>query len=114
MSTPREKRALLEEALNVELPPGTVVMKDVETSKGIIRFVHSDGSSSEALHPTPSDDPADPLNWTTTWKMAALSGCLCYVFFACYSSLAISSFYPNMVSACTTISTLPLGSLTST
>ena len=47
----------LEQELNVEIIPGTEVMRDV----GSHHFVKSSGKSDRVLVPQPSEDPHDPL-----------------------------------------------------
>ncbi|KAG9712770.1 hypothetical protein KCU73_g16744, partial [Aureobasidium melanogenum] len=51
----------IEEEIGQELLPGTEIMADV----GSHHFVKG---HSGVLVPQPSDDPHDPLNWSTKWK----------------------------------------------
>ncbi|KAM3421147.1 hypothetical protein BST61_g1560 [Cercospora zeina] len=62
------------------LPPGTVYLIDHNHELGGTTK-HATGSSDEQdiiLHPTPSDDPEDPLNWSYKRKMLATSCVLMY------------------------------------
>lgn len=55
---------------------------DVHTSHvaGTVRLVHSDLAASEVvLIPTPSEDPADPLNWPKRRKYIQLACLISYV-----------------------------------
>ncbi|KAK9783707.1 putative Major facilitator superfamily protein [Seiridium cardinale] len=58
----------LEQVLHTKIYPGTEIMKDVGTR----HFVKAGQGSSNVLVPQPSDDPHDPLNWSTKWKAIAM------------------------------------------
>ncbi|KAF2158870.1 hypothetical protein M409DRAFT_30657 [Zasmidium cellare ATCC 36951] len=59
-----------------QLPPGTVRLIDVD---GNVLAKHARGSQQDVvLHPRPSEDPEDPLNWTYKRKMIATSCVLMY------------------------------------
>lgn len=64
---PSQERRQLEQELHVEILPGTEIMADV----GSHHFVK--GSHRDVLVPQPSDDPHDPLNWSTWWKTACIT-----------------------------------------
>lgn len=53
-------------------PPGTVRLIDLD---GNMEGRHADGSSEKdvVLHPMPSEDPEDPLNWSFRRKLLATS-----------------------------------------
>jgi hypothetical protein len=55
-----------------DLPPGTVRLIDVD---GNVVGRHAEGSKEQdiVLHPTPSEDPEDPLNWTFKRKLLSTS-----------------------------------------
>ncbi|GES59591.1 hypothetical protein ATEIFO6365_0003087100 [Aspergillus terreus] len=57
-------------APNDAFPPGTVLLEDRQASV-----------SEVVLHPTPSDDPDDPLNWSTLRKAVNFSLTCSYVLF---------------------------------
>jgi MFS family permease len=54
----------LESVLHTKIYPGTEIMRDVGTH----HFVKSGTGHHDVLVPQPSDDPADPLNWSPLWK----------------------------------------------
>ncbi|KAK4937454.1 hypothetical protein LTR10_021906 [Elasticomyces elasticus] len=58
----------LEQELHTEILPGTEIMADV----GSHHFVKSSGKDHRVLVPQPSDNPHDPLNWSTGWKLSAI------------------------------------------
>jgi hypothetical protein len=62
-----KERRQLENELHTEILPGTEVMADV----GSHHFVK--GAHREVLVPQPSDDPNDPLNWSTMWKITCIT-----------------------------------------
>lgn len=59
----------LEDVLHTKIFPGTEIMKDI----GSHHFV-KEGGSSNVLVPQPSDDPHDPLNWSSKWKAITMFG----------------------------------------
>jgi hypothetical protein len=56
----------IEDSLQTKIYPGTEVMVDV----GNHHFVKSNRKKGSApvLVPQPSNDPHDPLNWSSSWK----------------------------------------------
>ncbi|MCJ1244824.1 hypothetical protein MMC30_002025 [Trapelia coarctata] len=83
----------LEEELNVQILPGTEIMLDV----GSHHFVKTSDSSDRVLVPQPSDDPHDPLNWSTFWKFSALT-CVSMVSFAQgFGPLANATIFPQLM-----------------
>ncbi|RMX88007.1 hypothetical protein D0869_01949 [Hortaea werneckii] len=60
-------------------PPGTVRLIDLD---GNVEGRHADGSSEKdvVLHPMPSEDPEDPLNWSFKRKQLATSCVIMQVF----------------------------------
>ncbi|GAA6053131.1 hypothetical protein JCM3770_002868 [Rhodotorula araucariae] len=87
MPTNRELRLELEAKTGLSIPPGTEILDD--EYEGVSR-------GKQVLLPVPANDPADPLNWSTGWKVSAYSLCLVYVFLQCYPALVISLFYAPM------------------
>src|SRR5947209_14041403 len=59
----------IEEELHIDLLPGTELMADIGTH----HFVKSGDKSHRVLVPQPSDDKHDPLNWSLSWKIAAIT-----------------------------------------
>ena len=62
----------------IQSVPGTIHLVDIE---GTLRAKHASGGQNDVvLIPAPSDDPDDPLNWSTARKMlstACVSMCVC-------------------------------------
>lgn len=58
----------LEEELHTEILPGTEIMRDIGTH----HFVKAGSGLNNVLVPQPSDDPADPLNWSLKWKLSTI------------------------------------------
>ncbi|KAI7498092.1 hypothetical protein KC367_g5355 [Hortaea werneckii] len=79
------------EQLDVEIIPGTEVMKDV----GDVHFAHAGGASTgSVLVPHPTTDPSDPLNWSRTWKIITAISQLLYVWVLVCSALSIAPMFP--------------------
>ncbi|KXT05014.1 hypothetical protein AC578_10332 [Pseudocercospora eumusae] len=72
------------------LPPGTVRLIDVD---GNLVAKHADGASEKdvVLHPTPSEDPEDPLNWSFRRKMLATSCVMMYTLMVAIPSGSVYS-----------------------
>ncbi|EFQ94824.1 hypothetical protein CFE70_000308 [Pyrenophora teres f. teres 0-1] len=86
-----EERRQLEAELHTEILPGTEVMADV----GSHHFVK--GAHQTVLVPQPSDDPNDPLNWTTGWKLACISSAAMVTFSQGFGPLALSPMFPAYI-----------------
>ncbi|KAI7547338.1 MFS general substrate transporter [Hortaea werneckii] len=79
------------EQLNVEIIPGTELMKDV----GDVHFAHAGGASTgSVLVPHPTTDPSDPLNWSRLWKIITAISQLLYVWVLVCSALSIAPMFP--------------------
>ena len=77
--------------LDVEIIPGTEVMKDV----GDVHFAHAGGSANgSVLVPHPSNNPNDPLNWSRFWKYTTAISQLLYVWVLVCSALSIAPMFP--------------------
>ncbi|KAF1845003.1 MFS transporter-like protein [Cucurbitaria berberidis CBS 394.84] len=88
-----DERHQLESELHTEILPGTEVMADV----GSHHFVK--GAHREVLVPQPSDDPNDPLNWTTWWKIACISSAAMVTFTQGFGPLALAPMFPALIQA---------------
>lgn len=75
----------IEKELHTELLPGTEIMVDVGTH----HFVKSGDISHKVLVPQPSDNPADPLNWSGGWKLAAITASSWVTFCQGFGPLAL-------------------------
>ncbi|KAK4505442.1 hypothetical protein PRZ48_003405 [Zasmidium cellare] len=79
------------EQLDVEILPGTEVMKDV----GDVHFAHANGAGrGSVLVPQPSNNPNDPLNWSTPWKLIVAFSQLLYVWVLVCSALSLAPLFP--------------------
>ncbi|KAF2025774.1 MFS general substrate transporter [Setomelanomma holmii] len=87
------ERRQLEQELHTEILPGTEIMADV----GSHHFVK--GSHREVLVPQPSDDPNDPLNWSTPWKIACITSAAVATFTQGFGPLALSPMFPALMEA---------------
>lgn len=88
-----QERRQLEEELHTEILPGTEVMTDV----GSHHFVK--GTHREVLVPQPSDDPDDPLNWSTGWKLACIISASMVTFTQGFGPLALAPMFPALIEA---------------
>jgi hypothetical protein len=84
----QELRAL-EEELHTEILPGTEIMRDV----GSHHFVKAGTGVNNVLVPQPSDDPADPLNWSTGWKISAITASTAVTFFQGFGPLSLAPMF---------------------
>jgi hypothetical protein len=57
------------------------------------------GAHREVLVPQPSDDPEDPLNWSTTWKIATITSSALVTFSQGFGPLALAPMFPALMSA---------------
>lgn len=87
------ERRQLESELHTEILPGTEIMTDV----GSHHFVK--GSHREVLVPQPSDDPNDPLNWSTPWKTACITATSMVIFTQGFGPLALAPMFPALMQA---------------
>lgn len=86
---PQELREL-ENELNTEILPGTEVMADV----GSHHFVKG---NKHVLVPQPSDDPHDPLNWSTFWKSMCIIASTSVSFTQGFGPLALAPMFPYYI-----------------
>ncbi|KAJ6601258.1 major facilitator superfamily domain-containing protein [Mycena vulgaris] len=63
-----------------DFPPGTEV-------------VDPSGKEEHIHYPMPSNDPADPLNWSTKWKLMTFATLMMYVFWVSFPYIGVSSMY---------------------
>ncbi|KAL5116349.1 hypothetical protein ACEQ8H_005697 [Pleosporales sp. CAS-2024a] len=85
------ERRQIEDELHTELLPGTEVMADV----GSHHFVK--GTHHEVLVPQPSDDPSDPLNWSSMWKILCITSASLVTFSQGFGPLALSPMFPAYI-----------------
>jgi hypothetical protein len=52
------------------------------------------GNSRNVLVPQPSDDPADPLNWSIWWKISAITASSLVTFSQGFGPLALAPQFP--------------------
>jgi hypothetical protein len=52
------------------------------------------GAHRQVLVPQPSDDPNDPLNWSTTWKIVCITS-----FTQGFGPLALAPMFPALIKA---------------
>ncbi|KAK4961505.1 hypothetical protein LTR10_001995 [Elasticomyces elasticus] len=77
--------------LNVEMIPGTEVMTDT----GDVHFARAGRSDKgSVLVPHPSNNPADPLNWSLMWKLITAISQLLYVWVLVCSALSLAPMFP--------------------
>ncbi|CAK3809951.1 Protein HOL1 [Lecanosticta acicola] len=81
---------IAEQIEDVEIIPGTEVMKDV----GDVHFAHAGGANSSVLVPQPSNNPSDPLNWSLPWKLITAVSQLLYVWVLVCSALSLAPLFP--------------------
>ena len=78
--------------LHTEILPGTEIMADV----GNTHFVK--GSTSETvLVPQPSDDPDDPLNWSTPYKAMCITTAAVITSSQVFGPLSLAPMFPNIM-----------------
>lgn len=63
------------------------------TDVGTHHFVKSGDRSHNVLVPQPSDDPADPLNWSSGWKLAAITASSWVTFCQGFGPLALAPMF---------------------
>ncbi|KAI8935588.1 hypothetical protein NX059_008154 [Plenodomus lindquistii] len=85
------ERRQLETELHTEILPGTEVMADI----GDHHFVK--GAHRQVLVPQPSDDPNDPLNWSTGWKIACITSTAMVTFTQGFGPLALAPMFPALI-----------------
>ncbi|KAF2096437.1 serine/threonine kinase 16 [Rhizodiscina lignyota] len=83
----------LEAELGTELLPGTEIMRDVGTH----HFVKGRKGSSEVLVPQPTDDPADPLNWSLMWKIITIFTVSFVTFAQAFGTLSLAPQFPYYI-----------------
>ncbi|KAI7568626.1 major facilitator superfamily transporter [Hortaea werneckii] len=92
-----------------KFPPGTVRLIDLD---GNVEGRHADGSSEKdvVLHPMPSEDPEDPLNWSFKRKLLATSCVIMYTLMvAIPSSIVYSVVTPIQEATSLVLDDLNLG-----
>ncbi|ODQ67690.1 MFS general substrate transporter [Nadsonia fulvescens var. elongata DSM 6958] len=75
-------------SVNEKAVPGTVHLIDISEN---LQVAHSESKKDVVLVPAPSDDPEDPLNWTTARKYRAMALCHLYTFVIGWSSASVYS-----------------------
>lgn len=84
--TSNQERHRIEEEIHVEILPGTEVMADI----GSHHFVKG---GNIVLVPQPSDNPADPLNWSRAWKFSAILATNMVTFSQGFGPLALAPMF---------------------
>jgi hypothetical protein len=64
---------------------------------GTHHFVKSGDKSAQVLVPQPSDDPHDPLNWTTAWKLSAFIASSWVTFTQGFGPLSLAPMFPAYI-----------------
>lgn len=77
---------------SAEMPPGTELMRNTTHH----HLAETQGSH-QVLIPTPSNDPADPLNWSTKWKLIVIFNQASYVLFSIIPALSIAPVTPIFI-----------------
>ncbi|KAG9503522.1 hypothetical protein J7337_003473 [Fusarium musae] len=95
MNSNNEEIHAIEAELHTEILPGTEIMRDVASH----HFVKDRSGSNRVLIPQPSDDPADPLNWSLKWKMLAITGASMSSFFQGFGPLALAPMFGDYIEA---------------
>jgi hypothetical protein len=90
-----QERHAIEQELHVEILPGTEVMADI----GSHHFVKSVGKSHRVLVPQPSEDPHDPLNWSTGWKLGAIVASSFVSFTQGFGPLSLAPMFGDYIEA---------------
>ncbi|PWY94624.1 MFS transporter [Aspergillus sclerotioniger CBS 115572] len=83
----------IERELDTNIYPGTEIMRDVGTHQ----FVKASSRSDRVLVPQPSQSRHDPLNWSKTWKMAAIFLSTAVSFSQGLGPLALAPMFPQMM-----------------
>jgi hypothetical protein len=55
------------------------------------------GASRNVLVPQPTDDPHDPLNWSTAWKSAYITSAAMVTFSQGFGPLALAPIFPALM-----------------
>ncbi|KAL2817552.1 MFS transporter [Aspergillus granulosus] len=88
-----QTRNELERELHTEIHPGTEIMTDV----GAHHFVKSSSHPDRVLVPQPSEDPHDPLNWSTMRKLVVMSIATAVSFSQGLGPLALAPMFPQLM-----------------
>ena len=90
-----QERDKIAEELHMELLPGTEIMTDI----GSHHFVKSSGKKHRVLVPQPSDNPHDPLNWSTGWKISAIVASSYVTFMQGFGPLSLAPMFGDYIEA---------------
>jgi MFS family permease len=85
----------IEQEFHEEILPGTEIMTDI----GSHHFVKSRDKTHTVLVPQPSDDPHDPLNWSNSWKIAAITASSWVTFTQGFAPLSLAPQFPYYMEA---------------
>lgn len=66
---------------------------------GTHHFVKSSPKSDRVLVPQPSDNPHDPLNWSTFWKFSTLTCATAVTFVQGMGPLSLAPMFPQLIEA---------------
>jgi hypothetical protein len=66
---------------------------------GSNHFVKSTGKSHRVLVPQPSEDPNDPLNWSTAWKISAIVAASFVTFTQGFGPLSLAPMFGDYIEA---------------
>ena len=69
------------------------------TDVGSHHFVKSTGKNHRVLVPQPSEDPHDPLNWSTTWKISAIIAASFVTFTQGFGPLSLAPMFGDYIVA---------------
>ena len=83
----------IEAELHTEILPGTEIMADI----GSHHFVKN--KSARVLVPQPTADKHDPLNWSLTWKIAAISSASFVTFMQGFGPLSLAPMFGDYIEA---------------
>ncbi|KAM5351183.1 hypothetical protein ACJ41O_003906 [Fusarium nematophilum] len=86
------ERQEIQDELHIEVLPGTEIMADI----GKHHFIKTENSN-RVLVPQPSQDPNDPLNWKTSWKMSAIIAVSTMTFTQGFAPLALAPMFPYLI-----------------
>ncbi|PNP47868.1 hypothetical protein TGAMA5MH_00920 [Trichoderma gamsii] len=91
VSNPTPMAALPEREIEVDLVPGTEVMANMD---GVSFYRDSNNQDTVALIPQPTNDPHDPLNWTTLWKTLVIVNQGIFVIASVIPTMSIAPLTP--------------------
>ncbi|KAJ3530057.1 hypothetical protein NM208_g9492 [Fusarium decemcellulare] len=85
------EREEIQNELHIEVLPGTEIMADI----GHHHFIKSEHH--RVLVPQPTQNPHDPLNWKTSWKLSAILAVSTMTFTQGFAPLALAPMFPYLM-----------------